>query len=151
MRKITLGIIALTVAASAAAIEPGNWEASSETTDIQLSGDLPPQVANMIRDAMNDRRMTSTNCITQDQIDNAPENLFQQSEGQCRYTEFSMSGGSMHGVAQCNMDQGTMNMTMDGTYTASTYDMDMTMTGDMGMGPMSMAMHVTGQRIGECS
>lgn len=151
MRKTMLGIVALTIAASAAAIEPGNWEASSQATDIQLSGDLPPQVANMVRDAINDRRMTSTNCITQDQIDNAPENLFQESEGQCRYTEFSMSGGTLHGVAQCTMEQGTMNMTMDGTYTASTYDMDMTMTGDMGMGPMSMSMHVTGRRIGECS
>lgn len=151
MRKLTLGLVALTIAASAAAIEPGNWEATSQATDVQLPGEMPPQVADMIRDAMSNRSFSSTSCITQDDIDNAPEDMFRESGGDCRYSEFDMDGGTMHGVAQCNTDQGTMTMTMDGTYTDSSYDMTMTMNGDVGMGPMSMTYAVTGRRLGACS
>lgn len=151
MRKLTIGLFALTIAASAAAIEPGNWEATSRATDIQLSGDFPPQVADMMRNAMGDRTFTSTTCVSQDDLDNAPENMFRESGGDCRYTEFDMSGGTMHGVAQCDTDQGSMTMTMDGTYTDTTYNMTMVMNGDVGMGPMSMTYEVTGRRLGACS
>lgn len=151
MRKITIGLFALTIAASAAAIEPGNWEATSQATDIQLSGDFPPEVADMVRNALGDRSFTSTSCVTQEDLDQAPERMFEESGGECRYTEFDMSGGTMRGVAQCDTDEGQMNMTINGTYTDTTYEMTMVMDGDVGMGPMSMTYAVTGRRIGECS
>lgn len=151
MRKLTIGLFALTIAASAAAIEPGNWEATSRATDVQLPGEMPPQVRDMIRDAMSNRSFSSTTCVTQDDLDNAPENMFRESGGDCRYTEFDMSGGTMHGVAQCNTDDGRMTMRMDGTYTDTTYNMTMVMNGDVGMGEMAMTYEVTGRRLGECS
>lgn len=149
--KLMIGLGALTIAASAAAIEPGNWEATSQATDVQLPGDVPPQVANMLRDSLQERSFTSTNCITQDQIDYTPENMFRETNGECHYTEFSMSGGTLHGIAQCETGDGTMTMTMDGTYTDTTYMMTMVMNGNLGMGPMSMTYEVNARRIGPCS
>ncbi|WP_338243876.1 DUF3617 domain-containing protein [Aurantiacibacter hainanensis] len=152
MRKFVIaGIATIAVASSAWAIEPGNWEATSRMTDVQLPGDLPPQAADMMRQMLGGEGMTSQNCVTQDQLDNAPERIFEETNGECRYNEFEMSGGEIHAVAQCNSDQGTMNMTMDGTYTDTTYDMTMAMQGDMGMGPMTMTFAVTGRRLGPCS
>lgn len=149
--RLTLGLVALTVAASAAAIEPGNWEATTRATDIQLSSEIPPQVADMMRDAMGNRTFSNTSCVTREDLDSAPERMFQETDGECRYTEFDMTGGTLRGVAECNTDQGTMTMTMDGTYTDTSYDMTMTMSGDVGMGPMSMTYEVTGRRLGACS
>ncbi|GAA5052574.1 hypothetical protein GCM10023208_13560 [Erythrobacter westpacificensis] len=151
MRKLAIvGIATAAIATSAWAIEPGNWETNSRLADLQLPADMPPQAADMMRQIMGGEGMTAQNCITQDQIDNSPERIFEETNGECRYTEFDMSGGEIHAVAQCESDEGTMDMTMDGTYTASTYDMTMTMRGNMGMGPMTMTFDVTGSRLGAC-
>ena len=152
MRKYAVaGLATIAVATSAWAIEPGNWEANSRMTDVQLPGNMPPQAADMMRQMMGGEGMTSQNCVTQDQLDNAPERIFEETNGDCRYTEFEMVGGEIHAVAQCNTDEGTMDMTMDGTYTDTTYDMTMSMVGDMGMGPMTMTFDVTGRRLGPCT
>ncbi|WAT17845.1 DUF3617 domain-containing protein [Aurantiacibacter sp. MUD11] len=151
MRKIVIGIAALGIAASAAAIEPGNWEATSRMVDIELPDSIPAETAGMVRQMLGDRTFTSTTCVTADQIQNAPENLFRETNGDCQYSEFDMSGGTLHAVAQCNTEEGTMTMTMDGTYTDTTYDMTMAMRGDMGMGPMTMNYAVTGRRVGTCN
>lgn len=152
MKKLAVaGLATIAVASSAWAIEPGNWEATSRMTDVQLPGDLPPQAADMMRGMFGGEGMTTQSCVTQDQLDNAPERIFQETNGECRYTEFDMSGGQLHAIAQCNTDQGTMDMSMDGSYTDTTYDMTMSMRGDMGMGPMTMTFDVTGRRLGPCT
>ena len=151
MRKHAIaGLAALTIATSAYAIEPGNWEATSRMTDIQLPPGMPPQAADMMRQIMGGEGRTAQNCVTQDDLDNSPQRVFEETNGECRYSEFEMSGGTIHAVAQCTSDQGVMDMKMDGTYTNTTYDMTMAMQGDMGMGPMTMTFDVTGRRLGEC-
>lgn len=152
MRKLAIaGIATLAVATSAWAIEPGNWEATSRMTDITLPDGLPPQAASMMRDILGGEGITAQNCITQEQLDTAPERMFQETNGDCQYTEFDMSGGEIHAVAQCEGDQGTMHMTMNGTYTDTTYAMTMQMQGEMPMGPMTMTFDVEGRRLGACS
>lgn len=151
MRKLAItGLAILAIGTSAWAIEPGNWEATSRLNDLQLPPDLPPQAADMMRTMLGGEGMTTQNCVTQDDLDNAPENIFNETDGECRYTEFEMAGGEIHAIAECQSDEGTMNMQMDGSYTASTYEMTMQMRGDMGMGPMTMIFDVTGKRLGPC-
>ncbi len=151
MRKLAiLGLATVAIATSAWAIEPGNWETNSRLDDIQLPPGMPPQAGEMIRGMMGGEGMTAQNCVTQEDLDNSPERIFEETNGECRYSEFEMSAGEIHAVAQCQSEQGTMDMTMDGSYTASTYDMTMSMRGDMGMGPMTMTFDVTGRRLGDC-
>ncbi|MWV28510.1 DUF3617 domain-containing protein [Aurantiacibacter rhizosphaerae] len=149
-KHVIAGMAAAAIATSAYAIEPGNWEATSRMTDIQLPASVPPQAADMMRQIMGGEGTTVQNCVTQEDLENSPERVFEETNGECRYTEFQMAGGTIHAVAQCDNDQGTMNMTMDGTYTDTTYSMTTSMQGDMGMGPMTMTFDVTGQRLGPC-
>lgn len=153
-RPITLALaipIAILAASAAAAIEPGEWQSSSRMTDITLPGNLPEQVGEMMRRQLNERVMSSTQCITQEDIEQAPEQMFEMSEGQCEYSDFQMSGGRLNAVAQCNMPQGAMTMTMTGEYTDTTYTMTMVMEGDSGMGNMAITSEVEGERIGPCA
>lgn len=150
-RPIILAACAsMAIATSAAAIDPGQWQSTTQMTDIQLPGDVPPQVADMVRQQMGEAASSSM-CITQDDIDDAPQRLFDQSEGECSYSEFNMEGGQLNATATCDTGQGTLTMTMSGTYTATTYEMQMSMNGDAGMGPMSMTYETTGERAGSCS
>lgn len=152
MRKLAIaGIATIAIATSAWAIEPGNWETNSRMTDLDLPSDLPPQAADMMRNILGGEGITAESCITQEDLDQSPERMFQETNGECEYTEFDMSGGELHAVARCDGGQGVMNMTMDGTYTSDTYDMTMQMQGDAGMGPMTMTFEVTGRRLGACS
>ena len=102
MRKLAITTVA--VASYAWAIEPGNWEATSRMTDIQLPSDLPPQAADMMRNILGGEGITAQNCVTQEDLDNSPERIFEDTNGECRYTEFEMAGGEIHAVAQCNSD-----------------------------------------------
>lgn len=149
-RLLFISAIAL-IATSAAAIEPGEWSSTTRMTDIGLPANVPAQVADMMRRQMNDNAMTSSSCVTQDDIDNAPERMFQESQGQCEYSQFDMSGGALSAVAQCTTDQGTMDMTMSGTYTDTTYAMIMNMQMESPMGSMTFTSEVSGQRVGPCS
>ncbi|MFB0610910.1 DUF3617 domain-containing protein [Aurantiacibacter poecillastricola] len=151
MRKLALaGLATIGIATSALAIEPGNWESTSRMVDIEVPADMPPQVADMMRQMLGGEGMTNRSCVTQEDLDNAPERLFAESDGECEYTEFDMSAGTMRGVARCNSDAGTMTMTMDGTYADTTYEGTMRMQGDMGMGPTTMVFDVAGTRLGDC-
>lgn len=138
------------LAASQSSILAGNWEATSVLSDLTLPPGMPAGAEDMMRDMLGGEGMTSQSCVTQEDLDQAPERMFEETNGDCRYTEFDMAGGEIHAVAQCNTDGGEMTMQMDGTYTATSYDMDMRMQGDAGMGAMTMAFDVTGTRLGDC-
>lgn len=145
------GLAALAIATSAYAIEPGKWEATSRMTDIQLPPGMPPQAADMVRQIMGGDGQTSQTCMTLDDLGNSPRRMFDETNGECQLSDVEVSGGNIHAVAQCVNDDGAMNMTMDGTYTATTYEMTMLMQGDMGMGAMTLTFNETGRRLGECN
>jgi hypothetical protein len=63
-----------------------------------------------------------------------------------------MGGGKIDIQMVCSREGQTQTMNMKGTYTPTTYSMDMASQGSAGgQGTMSMKMHVDSQRIGECS
>lgn len=140
----------LAIGTSAAAIDPGEWQSTTQMVDMELPSEVPPQVADMIRQQMGEAT-TSAMCITQEDIDEAPQRMFDQSEGQCSYSKFSMEGGQLNATATCDTGQGTLTMRMSGSYTDTTYEMQMSMNGDAGMGPMAMTYATTGERVGACS
>lgn len=150
MRRLILATSLLCVAGAAYAIEPGQWQSSTQMQDITLPPSVPAQARDIMRQAMG-QATTVTTCITQDDIDNSPQRMFEDTNGECRYTDFNMGGGKLDATAQCKTGGGNMNMTMSGTYTASTYDLTMSMQGDSGMGPMTMTFKTTGKRVGACS
>lgn len=141
------------VATAAGAIEPGEWKTETRTTDfhMELPAGAPPGMEDMIRQRMGDRSFTNSQCLTAEDIDEAPEQLFRESEGQCEYSEFDMSNGQMNAVAQCNMEGQTMTMVMTGTHGADSYRSEMVMNGETPAGEMRITMKATGERVGPCS
>lgn len=151
MRKnLIIGGVAILIATSAtAAIQPGEWRSTTQMADIQLPAEIPAQIANMVRDQMS-KAITTTQCITQEDIDQSPEQMFQQSGGQCRYSTFEMDNGIINSVAVCDVEGNSMTMTMRGTYTDTTFTMSMNMQGDAGMGQTTMTYNTSGERLGNC-
>lgn len=154
MRRIAIAAcIALAglAATSALAIEPGEWTTSTRMTDIQLPADMPAEMGAMMRRMMMENVTTASSCITQEQIDNAPQQMFRETQGECDYSHFEMANGVLDAAAQCRSDQGNMDMTMTGSYTDTTYAMEMHMVLDGPMGQMQMTAHTDGQRTGPCT
>ena len=144
---LSLPVVALT---SSATIEPGNWESVGQLEDIRTGPGAPPGMGDIMRAALGEDGITSQTCVTQEQIDQGPETMFNQTGGDCSYSEFSMADGVLHAVAACRGPQGDLVMTTNGTYTSTAYSTTMVMESDMGMGPMTMTFAVEGRRLGAC-
>lgn len=142
--------IAAEMESAALSITPGQWEATVQLTEFDFP-QMPEQVRGMMREQMG-QPQTSRSCITPEEAADPEGSMFgQNAENGCTYSEFSMSGGNMLIEATCRPagSPGTMNMRMEGTYTATSYNMNMAMNMDAGpAGPMSMSGQVTGNYVG---
>lgn len=134
-------------------IEPGEWEVTTQLTEIDAPG-MPEAAQEMMREQMG-RTTTYNHCITPEQAADPEAQMFGGDDQQnCTYSEFDMSGGNMLIEASCQPEgmQGEMTMRMEGAYSPSEYDMTMRMTtSGTPMGDMTMSGQTTGRRVGECS
>ncbi|MBR0553351.1 DUF3617 domain-containing protein [Stakelama marina] len=152
----TTTILLVAVAAATAGgpnVRPGEWKTTTTIVDFDMAlpPGAPPGMLDMVKSRMNSHGMSHSQCITAADLRDAPQKLVKSSKGKCSYDSFSMAGGKLHATATCNMEQsGTMKMTMDGRYTATTMDSTMEMRGKVPSGPMRMTMKMHGQRTGDC-
>lgn len=122
-----------------AQMQPGEWEMATEMLEMNIpgmpAGAMPAQMKN---------GSTFKTCMKNDKPD---ASFFQGNKNSnCTYKDFSMEGGHVKGTATCDNEGQTMTMTMDGQYGAESYDMTMAMKSEQ----MSMKMHTSGKRIGDC-
>ncbi len=150
MKLLAAAVALLTITASNSDIVPGNWETTVTLNDITLSPGAPPGMAEGMRAAMGGDGITSQSCVTQEDIDEGPENFLNGSGDNCEYSDMQMTNGIIRGSAIC---ESNMNIVLEGTYTDTTYSMNVTANGDMGeeMGPMTLSMAIEGRRLGDCS
>lgn len=127
-------------------IQAGQWESTSQITSVEGEG-LPPGMADM----MTSQVQTTSYCMTQAEIDDNPQAMFDQSDGQCQYTDFNMGGGRLDATAVCNTPQGSMQMEMSGTYTATTFQSENRMVMNTPMGNITMTAKSSGKRTGACT
>jgi maltoporin len=80
-----------------------------------------------------------------------PKEDFFGADKSCRYDHFTMGGGKIDIAMVCKQENMTNTTTMSGTYTPTTYSMDMNMNGSGPQQGMTMKMHVDAQRVGECT
>lgn len=146
------------VAAKAKAIRftPGEWSNSTEVLAFDFPGAKDPRIATMIGDAMKKAQSRAFNhCITPEEAQRPNAGMFQRDAGKdCRYDHFEMAGGRINATMTCTPQAGgKMTMSMDGSYSATSYDMtmDMKMAGGAMPGEgMTMRAHTRGERVGEC-
>lgn len=135
-------------------IQPGQWEASHETLEAKMEGAPQGMPAGMM-DAMKGHKTSFRYCITPEQAEKPGGDFFAaQKDAKCQYSDFSMSGGTVHGTMTCQSPdgRGAMTMKMAGNYTPTSYDTTVEM--ETSMGGQGMKMHLksrgSGKRIGDC-
>lgn len=136
-------------------LEPGEWEATQEILDVQMTG-LPKDAPANAMKQMIGQKNTIKHCITPEQAANpGADFLSAQKDAKCTYTNMDMSGGTINGAMTCgapNNPKAVMKMTLKGTYQPASYAMAMEMESQGMQGGMAMKMKIksSGKRIGDC-
>ena len=119
-------------------LEPGEWRMQNRIT---FEGGPP----------MPEQNQENTECLTREQIEEGPDQLLEDPEGNCEVTELEQDASSMRYTMSCAMEGGE-DMTMDGEMKFLGDRMEGGYTGEMSAGgeTMRMKMEVTGERVGDC-
>lgn len=146
------GTVSVKEAAKAAQAEmpkpkPGLYKTTIVMTDLQIPG-MPPEMkghgAGMTR--------TMEECLTQEKVDKGYEALIKQGQdGDCSYEKFNAAGGKIDAVMVCQSQGRSARMTMSGTTTETSADLNATMAMDFdGAGEGTMTFTAKHERIGDC-
>lgn len=139
------------VMSSGTMVEPGLWQSKVTVLEMNVPG-MPAQYADKMKTSLAEHRNdTNKHCITAADVKKPKEDFF-GADKSCRYDHFTMGGGKIDIAMVCKQEGLTQNMNLSGTYTPTTYSMDMSSKGSGGPEQgMTMKMHVDSQRIGECT
>lgn len=139
------------VMTSGSIVEPGLWQSKVTVLEMNIPG-MPPKYADKMKQSIAEHRNdTSKHCITAAEVKKPKEDFF-GADKSCRYEHFTMGGGRIDIAMVCKQEGFTQNTSMSGTYTPTSYSMDMSSNGSGGPEQgMTMKMHVDSQRIGECT
>lgn len=137
----------------AAGFNPGQWETTVETLDIEIPG-LPAQMKDQMAEVMK-KTQTASSCITPEEANSPPAEILAASEGRCRYETFKMGGGKMDGTLKCSGEgmMGEMTMKITGTFDDDSFviDNEVDATAPNGGPAMKIKSRSTGKRTGECT
>ena len=132
---------------ASASFQPGQWETTTEATRLSMAG-MPAGVTPPMPPPT-----TVSYCMTPDKARRPDANFLSGSgqDGGCSYTDFTMSGGRIEGVVQCNQQGTSMRTTMSGRFTAASYEMNQQVQVTAGGVTTDMESRTTGRRVGDCS
>lgn len=133
-------------------VEPGLWQSKVAVLEMNIPG-MPAQFADRMKQSMAARQhQTTTHCLTKEDVKRPKEGFFAGGDKSCHYAHFTMGGGKIDIQMVCKQEESTQTTDMSGTYTPTSYSMDMSSHGSGGgQAGMTMKMHVDSQRIGECT
>ncbi|WP_033927091.1 DUF3617 domain-containing protein [Sphingomonas sp. 35-24ZXX] len=148
------------VAAEAESIKfsAGEWENKVEIVDVKFDeSKLPPEAKGMtgaIVKQMVGQVQTTKNCLTEEQAKKPGADFLAGAENdECTYKKFNLSGGKIDADIQCKGKEAGQegNIKLAGTFTSSTYDMQMDMVMQSPQtGSMTIKAKNSAKRIGEC-
>lgn len=133
-------------------IEPGEWESKLSIQQMAIPG-LPPEAQQRMKASMARNQVhTTRQCLTAEQVKQPKADFFTGEDKSCRYEHFTMGDGKIDIQMSCKEEGATQTTNMSGTYTPTSYSMDMSSagSGDEQSG-MGMKMHVDSRRVGECT
>ncbi|MGQ0558382.1 MAG: DUF3617 domain-containing protein [Sphingosinicella sp.] len=130
---------------AAIALQAGLWEVTAEMVSMNISG-MPPGVTPPMAPPT-----TIRNCLTPEQARAPNADFFSgKSEGGCTGENMSFGGGRIQGTIRCETPQGTMQIAMDGSYDATSYQMTQRIEGQMAGQSVNMENRVSARRVGDC-
>jgi len=131
-------------------VQPGLWESRVSVLEMNIPG-MPPQYAARMKDEMAKQRdRSSKHCIKPEDVKKPKEDFF-GADKSCRYGHFTMGGGRIDIQMVCKEENMTQTTNMSGSYTPTTYSLDMNSGGTGPQQGMTMKMHVDARRVGECT
>lgn len=132
-------------------IRPGKW-ASTMVMDELSAPNMPPEMAAHMKSVLGQERK-SESCLTPEQVNKPKEDFFAGQNNNCRYDHFKMAGGKIDAKMRCSQGGVSQVMEMAGTYGPDSYSavMSAQMEGMGSPGAMTMRMHVSAKRVGECT
>ncbi|WP_341631621.1 DUF3617 domain-containing protein [Sphingomonas agri] len=150
--EVTAAVKQAGIMSSDTMIEPGLWQSKVDIQEMNVPG-LPAQYAEKMKETMAEHRNdASSHCVTAADVKRPKEDFF-GADKSCRYEHFTMGGGKIDIQMVCSEEGATQTTNMAGTYTPTSYSMDMSSKGTGGgmQNGMTMKMHVDSHRIGECT
>ena len=130
-------------------VNPGKWQSTVTIEEMTMPG-MPPEMAEQMK-AVQGRTQVNESCLTPEEAKRPKEDFFGGKDN-CRYERFTMGNGKIDAVMNCSEGGATQKMTMAGTYSGDSYNMQMTMQSAAGQeAGMGMKMRVDAKRIGECT
>lgn len=131
-------------------VRPGLWESKVTIQEMNIPG-MPPEMASQMK-GFEGRIETDQDCLTPEEAKRPKEDFFTGDNENCRYDHFTMADGKIDAVMNCTAEQANHRMTMQGSYTPETYNMEMTMETAAGEDAgMRMKMRVDARRVGQCT
>lgn len=141
---------------SAVSLQPGEWETTVRFSSIEMPG-APEAAATQMR-AMMGQPQVHSECMTAEQAANPMGRMINPGgeRSNCQFSENIFAGGTIRVNGTCRPPMGgTMQMSWQGSYTATTMEARVTseMTAPPGtQGPQTIRMSgsMTGRRKGDC-
>jgi len=134
--------------------KPGQYRQKVEITKMEVPG-MPSEAAEQMKTMMAKGQINDF-CLTQAEADKGYRDMFDGiGKGrECTYSRFEVDGGKLDAQMECTSgDQGRAVIQLAGTVTDQGSDVRVNMDMSGGQGPtgqMTMAMHMTTQRVGDC-
>ena len=144
--------VANAVAGSEVLMRPGKWETTMKMDMSGLPGmaNMPPEVAKQMQAAMN-RTVTTSSCLTPDQVKKPGPEVFAGADKRCTYDHFQMAGGKIDAKMTCKEGGTSSTMTMTGTYSADHYTAQNSVEVSEGSGHgMVTKATIDARRVGDC-
>ena len=131
-----------TAPATAAAMQAGMWEITTNVTRIGAPG-MPAGAAVPMPGPT-----TVRTCLTPEQAGQPGAGIFTGAgEGQgCTYESNNISGGQVQAVVQCSQGGQTMRSTITGRFEATSFDVNQ----QVNASGVEMESRTVGRRVGEC-
>ncbi|GEO00954.1 hypothetical protein NSE01_27860 [Novosphingobium sediminis] len=142
--------VAKKVADAGLKFNPGRWDSTMKFVKMDMEG-MPPEAKAMMSKILGKDRTFAT-CLTKEEAEKPDAKFFGQADERCKYDSFAMGGGKIDAKMTCKAEQGMQTMTMQGNYTAESYQMTMSINGAGPQGKaMSMEMQLNAKHNGECT
>ena len=138
------------VMSSGSMVEPGLWQSKATVLEMNVPGMPPEYAAKMKQSLAEHRNEASKHCITAADVKKPKEDFFgaEQILPLRPFHDGWRKDRHRDGVQAESLTQTT---NMSGSYTPTTYSLDMSSAGTGPEQGMTMKMHVDAQRIGECT
>ncbi|MFV0643837.1 MAG: DUF3617 domain-containing protein [Sphingomonadaceae bacterium] len=139
--------------------QPGQYVSKSEVINFEVPG-LPPEQADQMKQMFTGMgAQEQSYCMTKEQaekgFEDAIREMGQGEEGMnCKFDRFNVNGNALDAQLACDAgDKGSAKMTMTGTVTETSQDVEMHISQENAQipgGKMTIGMKVSSKRTGDC-